>query len=59
MTDEDIKECAKVVEETQSFRMLKDCLFFINSIGKQEDLLDHIPKADRELYLSVWELKND
>jgi len=55
MNEEKINKLAKVVEEKQSFRMLKDCLFFINSIGKQDDFLNYIPNIDKELYLAIWD----
>lgn len=53
--EERIKGIARDVKGTQSFRMLQDALFFINSVGMQDDFLNHAPKADRELYLSVWD----
>lgn len=53
-TYEEIKKNAQCVEESQSFRMLKEALAFINSIGKQNDFLDYAPEADRNLYYSVW-----
>ncbi len=39
----------------QSVRMLKDALFFINSIGKQDEFLNYVPKADEDLYLEIWD----
>ncbi len=50
-----VVECADKVEQKQSFRMLRDALFFINSVGMQDDFLKYIPNADKELYLSVWD----
>jgi hypothetical protein len=41
--------------KNNSERMLKDCLFFINSIGKQDEFLNYIPKTDKEIYLSIWD----
>lgn len=53
MDKEEIQENNKAVREIQSFRMLQEALFFINSIGRQEQFLNYVSKADRDLYLSV------